>query len=336
MIVVDGLTKSYPATGGTGTIDALRGIDLKIDEGEVFGIVGPSGSGKSTLLRCLNLLERPTSGRILLRGEDLSHLSEGRLRASRRRIGTVFQQFNLLHSRTVRANVEFPLEVAGVRRTERRDRAETLLELVGLTDKRDAFPSQLSGGQQQRVGVARALAAEPDVLLCDEATSALDPATTEQVLDLIATVNRTLGVTIVVVTHELSVVRRICTSAALLDGGRIVESGPVADLVADPVSRLGDALLPAGVGEQNGDVTALVTARGSAVATPWLSRLSRDVGVDVAVVGGRVDRVAGTDIGKLHVRFDGDVDRDAVDRFFAALPDVTVAWTTGVVARVGA
>ncbi|NKV12641.1 ATP-binding cassette domain-containing protein [Rhodococcus hoagii] len=240
MITVENLVKTFPAAGGAGEVTALRGVDLEIAEGEIFGIVGPSGAGKSTLLRCLNLLEQPTSGRIVLRGDDLSQLSGGGLRqARRRRIGTVFQQFNLLHSRTVRANVEFPLELSGMDRKTRRARADELIELVGLGGKEKAYPSQLSGGQQQRVGIARALASNPDVLLCDEATSALDPDTTDQVLDLLVELNRSIGVTVVLITHELGVLRRICTSAARLDDGRIAETGRILDLVGTPGSALG-------------------------------------------------------------------------------------------------
>ncbi|NKZ80665.1 ATP-binding cassette domain-containing protein [Rhodococcus hoagii] len=213
----------------------MRGVDLEIAEGEIFGIVGPSGAGKSTLLRCLNLLEQPTSGRIVLRGDDLSQLSGGGLRQARRRIGTVFQQFNLLHSRTVRANVEFPARAVGDgpqdascarRRADRTRRARR---------QGEGLPVAAVRGQQQRVGIARALASNPDVLLCDEATSALDPDTTDQVLDLLVELNRSIGVTVVLITHELGVLRRICTSAARLDDGRIAETGRSSTSSAPPV-----------------------------------------------------------------------------------------------------
>ncbi|NLV79544.1 MAG: methionine ABC transporter ATP-binding protein [Rhodococcus sp.] len=330
MIVVENLVKTFPGVGGAGTVEALRGIDLEIPTGEIFGIVGPSGSGKSTLLRCLNLLERPTSGRILLGGDDLSTLSGADLRSARRRIGTVFQQFNLLHSRTVLGNVEFPLEVAGVDRTQRRTRVRELLELVGLAGKESSYPSQLSGGQQQRVGIARALAAEPDVLLCDEATSALDPDTTDQVLDLVAEINRRLGVTVVVITHELGVLRRVCTSAARLESGHIVETGRISDLVADPGSMLGAAIVPVGDDPSAGPIadTALVTALGEDAHGPWLSDLIRTVDADVAVVGGRVERVGTTTVGRLRLRFGGAVDRDAVARFVGDRPHLTLSWGT--------
>ncbi|MFD4292775.1 methionine ABC transporter ATP-binding protein [Rhodococcus sp. NPDC058505] len=327
MITVESLVKTFPAVGGSGEVAALRGIDLDIAEGEIFGIVGPSGAGKSTLLRCLNLLEQPTSGRILLRGDDLSRLSGAGLRAARRRIGTVFQQFNLLHSRTVRANVEFPLELAGVGRAERRARADELIKLVGLAGKEKAYPSQLSGGQQQRVGIARALASNPDVLLCDEATSALDPDTTDQVLDLLAEVNRAIGVTVVLITHELGVLRRICTSAARLDDGRIAETGRILDLVAAPGSILGSAIVPVG-GDPTEEVsdTAIVTTIGDDAHGPWLSQLVRALDVDISVVGGRVEQVAGVTVGRLRLSFGPDVRRADVEAFVAAQPNTTLAW----------
>ncbi|GAB3625008.1 hypothetical protein GCM10027418_30950 [Mariniluteicoccus endophyticus] len=242
MIRVENVTKVFD-----GGVRALDDVSLDIADGEVMGIIGRSGAGKSTLLRCLNLLDRPTSGRILLDGQDLTALSEPQLRPLRRRIGVVFQQFNLLDSRDVRGNVAFPLEVAGIPRREREARVDELVELVGLADRRFAHPAQLSGGQKQRAGIARALAGDPRLLLCDEPTSALDPETTEQILDLIAQLNRTLGVTVAIITHELDVVRRICTSAALLEDGRVVETGRLADLVAADDSRLGEAILPSGV-----------------------------------------------------------------------------------------
>lgn len=332
MITVENLVKTFPAAAGADPVSALRGIDLQIAEGEIFGIVGPSGSGKSTLLRCLNLLERPTGGRIVLRGDDLSQLTGAGQRQARRRIGTVFQQFNLLHSRTVRANIEFPLELAGLDRAQRRARADELIELVGLAGKEKAFPSQLSGGQQQRVGIARALASEPDVLLCDEATSALDPDTTDQVLDLLVELNRTIGVTVVLITHELGVLRRICTSAARLEDGRVAEAGRILDLVADPDSALGAAILPVGDDPSAGERadTALVTTIGDDAHGPWLAQLIRKLDADIAVVGGRVEQVAGVTVGRLRLRFGPEIDRGDVEAFVDAQSNVTIAWGADV------
>ncbi|WP_456026366.1 methionine ABC transporter ATP-binding protein [Pseudomonas capeferrum] len=238
MIVVEGVSKTY----ADGQPAALDNVSLRINDGSIFGIVGRSGAGKSTLLRCLNLLERPTSGRILLDGQDLTQLSDRQLREQRQRIGMIFQGFNLLHSRTVAGNVAVPLEIAKVPKVERAARVAELLALVGLSDKAEAFPSQLSGGQKQRVGIARALAARPAYLLSDEATSALDPQTTASILELLRDINRQLGVTIVLITHELEVVKAICDSAVSLADGRVVESGTLLQLQADPASHLGRSL----------------------------------------------------------------------------------------------
>ncbi|NWB83061.1 methionine ABC transporter ATP-binding protein [Pseudomonas sp. F9001] len=240
MIVVERVSKTY----ADGQPLALDNVSLQIADGSIFGIVGRSGAGKSTLLRCLNLLERPTSGRILMDGQDLTLLSDKQLRQQRQRIGMIFQGFNLLHSRNVADNVAVPLEIAGQPKAERVARVKELLELVGLSDKALAFPSQLSGGQKQRVGIARALAARPDYLLSDEATSALDPETTASILELLRSINRQLGVTIVLITHELDVVKAICDSAVSLANGRVVESGSLIQLQADPASSLGRSLAP--------------------------------------------------------------------------------------------
>lgn len=240
MIVVDAVSKTY----ADGQPPALDNVSLQIADGSIFGIVGRSGAGKSTLLRCLNLLERPTSGRILMDGQDLTQLSDKQLRQQRQRIGMIFQGFNLLHSRNVADNVAVPLEIANMPKPERAVRVAELLALVGLSDKAQAFPSQLSGGQKQRVGIARALAARPAYLLSDEATSALDPETTASILELLRDINRQLGVTIVLITHELEVVKAICDSAVSLADGRVVESGSLVQLQADPSSRLGRSLAP--------------------------------------------------------------------------------------------
>lgn len=223
---------------------ALEEVSLEIPTGSVFGIVGRSGAGKSTLIRCLNLLERPTSGRIQVDGRELTTLSDRELRLQRQNIGMIFQNFHLLHSRNVWDNIAVGLEIIGMPKAQRQQRVAELLDLVGLSDKAYAFPSQLSGGQKQRVGIARALAAKPSYLLSDEATSALDPETTASILALLSDINRQLGLTIVLITHELDVVKSICDNAALLETGRVVETGAIADLLSDPLSRLGRSLLP--------------------------------------------------------------------------------------------
>lgn len=239
MIVIEGLSKHYAGSGQP----ALNDVSFTVPKGAIYGILGRSGAGKSTLTRCLNLLERPSAGRILFNGEDIVQFDKARLRAHRLRTGMIFQHFNLLHARNVADNVAVPLEIAGVPKAKRQQRVAELLALVGLADKAEAFPSQLSGGQKQRVGIARALAADPDVLLCDEATSALDAETTASVLALLETINRQLGLTIVLITHQLEVVKNLCDHAALLEGGELQESGKIADLLAAPWSRLRDILL---------------------------------------------------------------------------------------------
>ena len=239
MITIEGLSKTYAGTGRP----ALNDIALQIPKGAIYGILGRSGAGKSTLIRCLNLLERPTSGRILVNGQDITQVNKAALRDYRLRTGMIFQHFNLLHACTVADNIAVPLEIAGVPRAAREARVRELLELVDLSEKAAAFPSQLSGGQKQRVGIARALAARPEVLLCDEATSALDPETTASVLALLADINQRLNLTIVLITHQLEVVKTICDHAALLEQGEIVESGKLADLLVTPWSRLRQSLL---------------------------------------------------------------------------------------------
>jgi D-methionine transport system ATP-binding protein len=236
MLEIQQLRKVFP----NGVV-ALDGVDLDVPEGEIVGVIGRSGTGKSTLIRCVNRLEEPTSGRVLIDGHDVTRMGGAQLRATRRRIGMIFQQFNLLNSRTAAENVALPLEIAGVSRQRRRARALELLDLVGLKDRAHSHPAQLSGGQKQRVGIARALASEPTILLSDEATSALDDETTNSVLDLVKRINAELGLTVLLITHEMDVVRRICDSVALLDAGKIVERGPVSE-VAWRDSRLGRGL----------------------------------------------------------------------------------------------
>jgi len=232
------VTKRYPAGAGTASSEALSHINLAIEAGSISAVIGGSGAGKSTLVRMINALETPTSGRVLVEGVDITTLSAREIRRLRSRIGMVFQRFNLLGSRTVYGNVAFALEAAGVPRDEHRDRIAQLLHFVGLAEKAWAYPAQLSGGQQQRVGIARALAAQPQILLADEATSALDPQTTNDVLRLLRKVNAEFGITVVVITHEMDVVRKIADRVAVLDAGHLVEQGEVYDVFADPQAEL--------------------------------------------------------------------------------------------------
>ncbi|GAB3783665.1 methionine ABC transporter ATP-binding protein [Dyella agri] len=306
--------KSYRVDGRE--IPALQPFNLDIQDGEVFGIIGHSGAGKSTLIRLINLLEQPSGGRILIGDTEMTALDEAALRAQRRRIGMIFQHFNLLASQTVADNVAFPLRLAGERDTAKiRTRVGELLARVGLTEHAGKYPSQLSGGQKQRVGIARALANRPEILLCDEATSALDPQTTASVLDLLASINRELKLTIVLITHEMDVVRRICDRVAVLDAGRIVESGTVADVFLHPrhatTRRFVNEALPE---EAAGAQTPLVqvggrklrlTFRGATTLSPVLSRVMRESGVDFNLLAGRIDRIKDLPYGQLTLALEG-------------------------------
>lgn len=322
MILVQNLVKTFPGAGGAGEVSALRGIDLEIPDGEIFGIVGPSGSGKSTLLRCLNLLEKPTSGRIVFGKDDLSTLSGSQLRAARRRIGTVFQQFNLLHSRTVLGNIVFPLEVAGVGRSAREARAKELVDLVGLAGKEKSYPSQLSGGQQQRVGIARALASEPELLLCDEATSALDPQTTRDILQLLKELNRKLGITIVLITHEMAVVKEVCNRVAVMENGEIVERGDIYSVFSNPQKPITRRFIdttdgveqiklqlsenPGALNLRSGDSVVMFAFHGESTGHALISRLSREFDIDISIIYGNVEMLAGKPLGKLVTVIRGD------------------------------
>ncbi len=234
MITISGLNKLYKTSHGS--VPALRNINLQIEKGDIFGIIGLSGAGKSTLIRCLNRLEEPDSGSIVIKGNDITRLGISELREARKKIGMIFQHFNLLDARTVQGNVAFPLELSGYSRRHIDLRVAEILELVGLSDKARYYPAQLSGGQKQRVGVARALANHPEVLLSDEATSALDPQTTSSILELLADINRKLGLTIVLITHEMNVIRQVCSKVAVLDKGEIVETGLVEHMLSRPSS----------------------------------------------------------------------------------------------------
>ncbi len=243
MIRLSNVQKTYPARRGNDAHAALRGIDLDIAAGEIVGVIGRSGAGKSTLIRCINLLERPTSGSVIVDGAEVTTLSKRDLPLFRRQLGMVFQHFNLLSSRTVYGNIALPLELAGASKAEIAAAVDPLLPLVGLDDKRDRYPAELSGGQKQRVGIARALSSNPKVLLCDEVTSALDPETTRQILTLLKDINKRLGLTMVVITHEMAVVKALCDRVAVMDRGVIVEEGTVSSIFANPVHATTQSLL---------------------------------------------------------------------------------------------
>ncbi|MGA5496291.1 methionine ABC transporter ATP-binding protein [Streptomyces cinereoruber] len=317
MITTSGLTKVYESRGRQ--VTALDGVDLHVREGEVFGVIGQSGAGKSSLIRCVNLLERPTSGTVTVDGVDLTALAgKGRragkdLRRARSSIGMVFQHFNLLSSRTVKDNIELPLEILGTSGAERSRRALELLDLVGLADKAKAYPAQLSGGQKQRVGIARALAGKPKVLLSDEATSALDPETTRSILQLLRDLNQQLGLTVLLITHEMDVVKTICDSAALMQHGRVVESGTVGELLATPGSQLAAELFPVGGAPTGPDRTVVdVTFHGEAATQPVISQLSRTYNIDISILGAAMDTVGGKQIGRMRIELPGRYEENVV------------------------
>ena len=286
MIELKHLGKIY--SSASGSVEALKDVNLTIADGEIFGIIGLSGAGKSTLVRCINLLERPTSGEVWVDGQNLTALSEKALLQVRRQIGMIFQSFNLLEQRTVLRNICFPLEIAGVKRDEAQARAAELLELVGLSDRAKNYPSQLSGGQKQRVAIARALATRPKYLLCDEATSALDPNTTQSILHLLKEINQTLGVTIVVITHEMRVIEQICQRVAVIDQSCIAEIGNVSDVFTHPKSDIAKALiLPKSPAENLPPCTGRrlrLVFDGSCSNEPVISRITLECHVPVNIL----------------------------------------------------
>ena len=323
MIVIEDAYKTFES--GARKVDAVRGVSLTIQDGEIFGVIGYSGAGKSTLIRLINLLERPTSGRIFVNGQELTALSPKELRQARRKIGMIFQHFNLMKSRTVYSNVAYPLRGSPLSKEERRDKVMNLLKLVGLEEKALAYPSQLSGGQKQRVAIARALANDPTVLLCDEATSALDPQTTQDILRLLRDVNRKLGITIVLITHEIAVVKEICTRLAVMDAGRVVEEGAIYDVFSQPKAELTQrfirttnnlarfeellATAPDSLNLKPGDVIAQMEFHGGSAGHALVSTLSREYGVDISIVFGNIDILQATPLGTLIVIFRGPVDQ---------------------------
>ncbi len=313
MIAVKDLKKIYHQANRE--VRALDGITIEVPDNSVHGVIGQSGAGKSTLVRCLALLDRPTSGTVEINGVDLAHVRAGELRRARRRLGVVFQHANLFDSRTIAANVSYPLELAAVDRRERTAKVTELLRLVGLGDAANAYPAQLSGGQRQRVGIARALATDPDVLLCDEPTSALDPRTTDEILDLIANIKSRLGLAVLVITHEMHVVKRICDSVSLLEAGLVVESGPLADAVGRLGSRLGEMLLqlptcadvPASLGVP---LEVLDTTNSGDAAA--LTHAERHFGVDLPVLAGTVEHLGGTTFSRVRVLVPPELDATTV------------------------
>lgn len=325
MIEIKQLCKTFPTVEGTFT--ALENVDLTIADGDVFGIVGMSGAGKSTLVRCINLLERPTSGQVVIDGQDITALNTTELRERRRSISMIFQQFNLLMQRTCLKNICFPMEIAGVGKEKARRRAEELLELVGLPDKADSYPAQLSGGQKQRIAIARALASEPRVLLCDEATSALDPTTTRSILRLVQDINRRLGITVIVITHEMAVVEEICSHVAILDHGRVMETGTVEEIFSNPKSEAGRRMVfPDGAALERFPAAEVVRVvfNGGSSYEPLIASLAIDCGVKVNILGADTRNIDGKAFGSMLLGLPADPAEAArALAYIKAQPDVT-------------
>ncbi|MBY9078863.1 methionine ABC transporter ATP-binding protein [Paenibacillus sp. HN-1] len=316
MIELKGLTKVYGK--GPGAAVALSKVDLQIGRGEIFGVIGHSGAGKSTLIRCINLLERPTEGEVWVDGTELTRLGKSQLQESRRKIGMIYQHFNLLSSATVYDNIAFPLRLVHTPKEAIGRKVAELLQLVGLTEHRNKYPAQLSGGQKQRVGIARALASDPDVLLCDEATSALDPQTTDSILRLLLDINKHFNLTIVLITHEMHVIQSICDRVAVIHGGGIVEQGLVTDVFLKPKhevtkefirseSQEGGALQAALLAQAgNSSVPVKITFLGEKTYESTLSRVAGQVGVNFAILQGTISTIKDVPYGQLIVRFEGD------------------------------
>ncbi|MBM6596602.1 methionine ABC transporter ATP-binding protein [Microvirga pudoricolor] len=315
IVRLEGVSKVYPGRHGE-PVTALESIDLSVPQGSVLGVIGRSGAGKSTLIRLVNGLDRPSSGRVIVDGSDIAALPETALRHARRSIGMIFQHFNLLSSRTAGDNIALPLEVAGFDRAAIVKRVAELLDLVGLSDKKDRYPSELSGGQKQRVGIARALATSPKVLLSDEATSALDPETTRSILDLLTRINRELGLTILLITHEMAVIRSIAKEVAVIEAGRIVEQGDVFDVFTRPQHDITRSFLADEAGRalplyvanrlldspvSGGQAVVRIGFRGPHATDPVLARLARDLNVEANILAGSVDEIAGRPCGTLVV-----------------------------------
>ncbi len=308
MIQLVDLEKTYPSKSGP--ITALKNINLTIEDGDIFGIIGLSGAGKSTLVRCINLLERPTAGEVVVDGENLMQVKNKRLLEIRQNIGMIFQSFNLLEQRTVFENVRFPLELSKTPKEEAEKRVKELLALVGLSDREKSYPSQLSGGQKQRVAIARALATSPKYLLCDEATSALDPNTTRSILELLKEINKTLGVTVIVITHEMKVIESICTKVAVIDNSNIVECGKVSDVFADPQSSIAkELILPdliRAVQSAEGQTKLRLIFNGEVSDEPIISALALELKVAVNILFADTKDMDGKPFGHMVIALPSD------------------------------
>ena len=329
MIELRHLSKTFP--GADGDVEALHDISLKVNDGDIFGIIGVSGAGKSTLVRCINLLERPTEGEVFINGKNVTAMTPQELRALRRKVTMIFQGFNLLMQRTCLSNICFPLELAGVMRADARRRASELLSVVGLPDKANAYPAQLSGGQQQRIAIARALATDPEVLLCDEATSALDPTTTHSILELIRDINKKLGITVIIITHQMSIVEEICRNVAILDGGRVVETGAVSEVFSNPSSDAARRLVFPDGGSQllklaNGERRIRVVFDGAlAAGTPIIARMAIEKGIAANILGASTRCIGEKVYGNMLLGISGgDSEVKEATEYLCSMENVTV------------
>ena len=326
MIELKHISKVFPTADGE--LKALTDVNITVEDGDVFGIVGMSGAGKSTLVRCINLLERPTEGQVVIDGRDLCAMTEKELMVQRRSISMIFQQFNLLMQRTCLKNICFPMEIAGVKAADARKKELELLDIVGLPDKADAYPAQLSGGQKQRIAIARALASDPKILLCDEATSALDPKTTRDILRLIKDINRRLGITVVVITHEMAVVEEICTKVAILDHGVLQETGTVEDIFSNPQTEAGRRLVyPDGViiDQLPAANVIRIAFNGGSSYEPLIASLAIDCGVKVNILGADTRNIDGNAFGTMLLGLPENPDEAAkAVAYIRSQPNVTM------------
>ncbi len=326
MIEIKNLSKTFPSKSGG--VEALKNVSLTIPDGEIYGIIGMSGAGKSTLVRCINMLERPTEGSVVIDGRDIGVLSESELRKERQSITMIFQGFNLLMQRNCLKNVCFPLELAGVKKAEAEKRAAELLEIVGLKDKMKSYPAQLSGGQQQRVAIARALATNPKILLCDEATSALDPQTTHSILSLIRDLHDKLGLTVVIITHQMSVIEEICTRVAILDGGTVAEEGAVGEVFSAPKSDAAKRLVyPEGYEETlnsfDGGMVRIVFGGAAATKTPLIAQMAIDKNIAASILYASTRSICGRVYGNMLLGIPGGRQQlDSALTYLKGIPDI--------------
>ena len=311
MITLEKVNKVY-----SNGLHAVKDVSLKVNKGDIFGIIGLSGAGKSSLIRLINRLEEPTSGKIFINGENVLEFNKKQLLERRKKIGMIFQHFNLLSSRTVEENVAFALEIANWNKNEIKERVTMLLDIVGLSDKAKYYPSQLSGGQKQRVSIARALANNPDILLSDEATSALDPKTTKSILELIKKIQEKFSLTVVMITHQMEVVKEVCNRVAIMSDGRIVEEGGVHHIFADPKNEITKELISYVHQQTDTEIDYLhhrgkkivkVKFLGTSTQEPIISKVIKEYGIDISVLGGTIDKLATMNIGHLYLELDGDL-----------------------------